>query len=72
MALFTFQCEDCQAVSEILVRGSETPACPQCGSTMLEKQASAFAAVMGGSQATEPAPCGVPGGCPGGSCPYSN
>lgn len=55
MPLFSYQCKSCGTLSEVLVRGSETPACPECGSTKLEKQMSLFAAVSGGS--AEPA-CG--------------
>jgi len=71
MALFTFQCEACDKLSEILVRGEETPVCPDCGSDKLVKQASAFAAMSGGGSAPEMAPCGVQGGCSGGTCPYN-
>lgn len=70
MPLFSFACEQCSNISEILVRGNETPACPSCGSTKLVKQASAFAPKMG-SSASSPAPSGC-GACAmgGGGCPY--
>lgn len=67
MPLFTYLCRTCEQKSEILVRGSEAPACPACGSSELEKQASAFAPVAGGSSApAEPAcsSCAQAGGCP--------
>ena len=63
MPLFAYVCKKCKTESEILVRGNETPECPECGSTRLEKQMSHFAAVKAG---TAPA---APQGCAGGSCP---
>ncbi len=74
MPLFGFVCQDCEVESEILVRGSEKPACPKCGSKRLVKQLSAFAPISGaGSKAEAPAPCGA-GSCCGmgsGSCPFN-
>ena len=40
MPLYDFACRDCGAVSELLVRGTATPACPACGSEALERQMS--------------------------------
>lgn len=37
MPLFDFHCRDCDKTSELLVRASDAPACPQCGSARLEK-----------------------------------
>lgn len=37
MPLFDFQCSACQAQFEKLVRSSDVPACPHCGSTSLTK-----------------------------------
>lgn len=37
MPLYSFQCSDCQAEFETLVRSSDTPICPQCGSAKLER-----------------------------------
>lgn len=37
MPLFDFHCDACQAGFERLVRGSEPPTCPHCGSTQLTK-----------------------------------
>ena len=37
MPLFDFVCKSCQHQFEALVRGSQTPACPECGSTALER-----------------------------------
>ena len=41
MPLFEFVCESCSQESELLVRNSETPACPECGSKKLNKLLSA-------------------------------
>lgn len=40
MPLFDFACRDCNRTTELLVRGSDTPRCPACGSDALEKQVS--------------------------------
>lgn len=67
MPLFAYACADCGASSEILVRGSETPECPACASTRLEKQMSRFAPMQ--ATASEPVGCGaaqccrMQGGC---------
>ena len=65
MPLFEYQCLQCKKNSEILVRGEETPECPECGSTKLEKQASQFAPMSG----SQPAPSPQCAGCPSGGCP---
>ncbi len=50
MPLFEYRCADCATDVEILVRGGEQPACPDCGSRKLEKLFSATAApVMAGA-----------------------
>ncbi|MBL0939557.1 MAG: zinc ribbon domain-containing protein [Gemmatimonadaceae bacterium] len=38
MPIFDFVCTSCQHTFEVLVRGSQVPACPACGSEALEKQ----------------------------------
>jgi len=38
MPLFDFVCKACGRASEHLVRGSDVPVCPACGSTDLDKQ----------------------------------
>jgi putative FmdB family regulatory protein len=70
MPLFQFTCKQCEAESEILVRGSEAPACPKCGSKKLLKQVSAFNAINGKPQAPM-APCGAPKCCSGGACGFN-
>jgi putative FmdB family regulatory protein len=41
MPLYEYQCNACGHNFETLVRSGSTPACPQCGSTALNKQVSA-------------------------------
>lgn len=71
MALYEYRCPDCGAAAELLVWDGETPACPKCGSTRLEKQMSTFAvnapAGRGGSDTPS---CGS-GGCASGNCPFA-
>jgi putative FmdB family regulatory protein len=49
MPLYDYVCRACGRLFEALVRGSDTPACPACASTDLERQMSLFAV---SSQAT--------------------
>ena len=51
MPLFEYACKDCDHQFEALVRASETPACPSCHGTTLERRLSVFAAHTGGSAA---------------------
>jgi putative FmdB family regulatory protein len=37
MPLFDFHCQLCDKTSELLVRGTDRPSCPHCGSTQIEK-----------------------------------
>lgn len=43
MPLYDYHCPACDNHFEILVRASDTPACPQCQSTALEKCVSRIA-----------------------------
>jgi putative FmdB family regulatory protein len=71
MPLFEYQCKSCSKEFELLVRGSETPQCPSCRSTALQKRLSVFAAHANGGSRTmsAAAPCGAcgdprgPGAC---------
>ncbi|PNG25772.1 FmdB family zinc ribbon protein [Methylocella silvestris] len=38
MPLFAYACRDCNAEFEALVRASDVPACPSCGSQNLQQQ----------------------------------
>jgi putative FmdB family regulatory protein len=44
MPLYEYLCKECSHQFETLVRGSETPACPACHTTALERRLSVFAA----------------------------
>ncbi len=43
MPLYTYRCKACDQLSEMLVRSSDTPECPACGSRDLERQIGATA-----------------------------
>jgi putative FmdB family regulatory protein len=71
MPLFEYQCKSCSREFELLVRGSETPECPSCRSTALERRLSVFAAHAGGGtrDMSAPRPCGACGDVRGpGAC----
>jgi putative FmdB family regulatory protein len=73
MPLYEYSCEDCGESCELLVRTSDRPACPQCGSPRLAKQLSVPAAHVSGAnslpvcEAPRSGGCGAPwcgtGGC---------
>jgi len=42
MPIFEYKCNTCGNRFELLVRGCDTPSCPQCGSKDLEKLFSLF------------------------------
>jgi putative FmdB family regulatory protein len=44
MPIYEYSCRQCTSDFELLIRGSESPQCPQCGSHELEKQFSVPAA----------------------------
>ena len=44
MPIFDYRCPACAKTFELLVRASQTPQCPHCGGTALEKQVSVPAA----------------------------
>lgn len=73
MPLYEYDCEDCQKLSEVLIRGNESPVCEHCGGTHLKKLFSVTAAPRGSETAGSPMPmagpcgrmeCGM-GGCQG-------
>jgi putative FmdB family regulatory protein len=43
MPIFDFNCKSCGHAFEALVRASSSPACPKCGSAVLEKCISSIA-----------------------------
>ncbi|HUZ91021.1 MAG TPA: zinc ribbon domain-containing protein [Methylocella sp.] len=38
MPLYAYTCQNCHADFELLVRSSDVPACPSCGSETLQQQ----------------------------------
>ena len=62
MPLFEYACKDCDRQFEILIRAQESPECPSCHGTQLEKKLSTFAARTAGA-AADPMPMGGCGAC---------
>jgi putative FmdB family regulatory protein len=69
MPLFEYACRSCDHQFEALVRASETPECPSCHGTELERRLSVFAAHTNGSSSADSTPtmgacghCGDPRG----------
>ncbi|MDA0659434.1 MAG: zinc ribbon domain-containing protein [Planctomycetota bacterium] len=53
MPIYEYHCETCSSAFEILLRSdTETPTCPDCGSSQLAKQWSVPAAPAHGTAAT--------------------
>ena len=63
MPLYEYACRDCEKEFETLVRGSEQPECPSCGSGHLERRLSVFAAHTAGGASLTSADIGPSGGC---------
>jgi putative FmdB family regulatory protein len=73
MPMYEYACRECTHQFETLVRGNETPRCPACQATSLERRLSVFAAHTAGAAparaASAPGPCGAcgdprgPGAC---------
>ncbi len=64
MPLYEYKCDKCHEQAELLVRGSETPKCPACGSVKLTKLLSVPAAHSHGSGGELPMCQPMPsGGC---------
>ncbi|HXH06832.1 MAG TPA: zinc ribbon domain-containing protein [Vicinamibacterales bacterium] len=71
MPIFEYVCRSCRHPFETLVRGAtDTPVCPACGSTALDRRLSVFAVAASSrstAEATAPcARCGDPRGA--GAC----
>jgi putative FmdB family regulatory protein len=65
MPIYGYNCDKCGHEFQTLVRSSDTPVCPSCGSAVLTRQLSLIAPpAKGGSDAPS---CDAPGGC--GMCP---
>ena len=74
MPLYAYRCEDCDNRFETLVRSGETPECPTCASTHLDRQLSLIAKPAPGGEAGNSfsgmemaGACDGAGGC--GMCP---
>ena len=64
MPLYEYACPTCRSEFELLIRGSDTPECPTCGSDRVEKLLSVPAAhTAGDSSLPLCAPQPMPGGC---------
>lgn len=71
MPIFEYVCRECNHRFELLVQGSTPVACPQCKTTKIEKQFSAFGVGATSSWASSggPSACGTcgdprgPGAC---------
>jgi putative FmdB family regulatory protein len=63
MPIFEYQCSACDHRFELLVRGTETVACPDCGDAKLNKLLSAPATPLAGK------PLPVAAGCPPSDAP---
>ena len=59
MHLYEYQCEDCQAEVELLIRGDEQPECPECHGHHLQRLLSAALAHV----TSHNLPMSMPGGC---------
>lgn len=57
MPIYEYKCKKCGESFEALVRGTQKPACPKCGSKNLSKLVSGFAVSVKSSAA-----CKHPGG----------
>jgi putative FmdB family regulatory protein len=64
MPLYEYACKGCEKEFELLVLASETPECPSCHGTELERRLSVFAAHTNGSHGATAMPSA--GGC--GAC----
>ena len=62
MPIYGYDCNKCGHEFETLVRSSDTPACPSCGSADLTKQLSLIASPSKGGNDAPPMSCGGGGG----------
>lgn len=64
MPLFEYACKACDREFEALVRGGETPECPSCHGTDLQRRLSVFAAhTTGGASTAQMQAAGACGAC---------
>jgi putative FmdB family regulatory protein len=67
MPLFEFRCGECARDFEVLIRSGEEAACPQCGTSAIEKLFSEQAAPHSSGQRSLP----IASACPPGDAPCS-
>jgi putative FmdB family regulatory protein len=65
MPIFEYRCRECEQSFEALVRGGESPECPGCRSSQLDKLLSASAAHTGQSRGSLP----IASACPPSDAP---
>jgi putative FmdB family regulatory protein len=63
MPIFEYRCEACGHRFEAILFGQQTPECPSCHTTKLEKQLSTFAVSKGSGAAAPEASCGQANCC---------
>ena len=63
MPIYEYTCKKCESSFELLIRGSERAACPECGGVRLEKHFSVPAAHTGAAGSQLPI-CGTDAGPP--------
>ena len=63
MPIYGFACKSCGQMFQTLVRSSDVPECPACGSVALEQQLSLIASPAKGGSDPEPACAGPAGAC---------
>jgi putative FmdB family regulatory protein len=68
MPIYEYVCMRCESHFEELIRNGETPACPDCGGTKVQKQLSVFATHGPQQQPSFGQTAAGGGGCCGGSC----
>lgn len=68
MPIYEYVCMTCESHFEELVRGDQSPACPDCGATKVARQLSVFAAHGTTVQPSFGGASGAGGGCCGGGC----
>jgi putative FmdB family regulatory protein len=66
MPLYEYACKACAHEFEALVHASDTPECPACHATALERRLSVFAAHTGGGNGASARTADFGGGC--GTC----
>lgn len=67
MPLFEYACSSCEAEFELLVRSSEKPKCPECGTVKLDKLISAAKGRVASGSALP-----IAGACPPSDAPPCN